>query len=82
MKPIPTVCPLCNGQVKPGTTTFSLDLESGVIVVRQVPAHICRQCGEEWLDDEQAAKLEKIVARARHEKVQLEIVSMRESGRL
>ncbi|MEQ1744243.1 MAG: type II toxin-antitoxin system MqsA family antitoxin [Saprospiraceae bacterium] len=76
MKHIPAVCPLCSGQVKPGTTTFSLDLQSGVIVVRKVPAHICQQCGEEWLDDQQAAKLEKIVARARQAKVQLEMVSM------
>ena len=76
MNHIPTVCPLCNGNIKPGTTTFSLDLQSGVIVVRKVPAHICQQCGEEWLDDEQAANLEKIVARARQQNVQLEMVSM------
>ncbi|MBL7798157.1 MAG: type II toxin-antitoxin system MqsA family antitoxin [Saprospiraceae bacterium] len=76
MNHIPTVCPLCNGKIKPGTTTFSLDLQSGVIVVRKVPAHICQQCGEEWLDDEQAANLEKIVARARQQNVQLEMVSM------
>jgi len=76
MKHIPKVCPICSGPVKQGTTTFSLDLQSGVIVVRKVPAHICRQCGEEWLDDEQAAKLEQIVSRARREKVQLEMVSM------
>lgn len=44
--------------------------------MRKVPAHICQQCGEEWLDDEQAAKLEKIVARARQENFQLEMVSM------
>lgn len=76
MNHIPKVCPLCNGKIKPGTTTFSLDLQSGVIVVRKVPAHICQQCGEEWLDDEQAANLEKIVARARQQNVQLEMVSM------
>ncbi len=78
MKHIPSICPLCSGQVKPGTTTFSIDLQSGVVVVRKVPAYVCQQCGEEWLDDEQSAKLEKIVARARQENFQLEMVSMDE----
>lgn len=67
---------MCSGQVQPGTTTFSIDLQSGVVVVRNVPAHICQQCGEEWLDDEQSVKLEKIVARAREENFQLEMISM------
>ena len=67
---------MCSGQVQPGTTTFSIDLQFGVVVVRNVPAHICQQCGEEWLDDEQSVKLEKIVARAREENFQLEMISM------
>lgn len=67
---------MCSGQVQPGTTTFSIDLQSGVVVVRNVPAHICQQCGEEWLDDEQSVKLEKIVARAREENFQFEMISM------
>ena len=67
---------MCSGPVEPGTTTFSIDLQSGVVVVRNVPAHICQQCGEEWLDDEQSVKLEKIVARAREENFQLEMISM------
>lgn len=76
MRHIPSKCPMCSGQVQPGTTTFSIDLQSGVVVVRNVPAHICQQCGEEWLDDEQSVKLEKIVARAREENFQLEMISM------
>lgn len=76
MRHIPSKCPICSGQVQPGTTTFSIDLQSGVVVVRNVPAHICQQCGEEWLDDEQSVKLEKIVARAREENFQLEMISM------
>ena len=76
MRHIPSKCPMCSGQVQPGTTTFSIDLQFGVVVVRNVPAHICQQCGEEWLDDEQSVKLEKIVARAREENFQLEMISM------
>ena len=33
-------CPLCGGQKTPGTTTFTADLGSGVVVVRRVRAAI------------------------------------------
>ena len=43
-------CPLCGGRKQPGKTTYSVDLGSGVILVRNVPATICVQCGEAWID--------------------------------
>ena len=73
---IPSQCPICNGKVEPGTTTFAVDLKSGLIVVRNVPALICIQCGEEWLEDSTAIQLEEITARAKAQNTQLEVVSM------
>jgi len=40
-------CPLCGGKKKLGTTTFTADLGFGVVVVRNVPATVCSQCGED-----------------------------------
>jgi YgiT-type zinc finger domain-containing protein len=68
------LCPLCGGAKKPATTTFSADLETGVVVVRRVPARICSQCGEEWISDRMARKLEQIVARARKNHSQGEVL--------
>jgi YgiT-type zinc finger domain-containing protein len=76
MMHIPSQCPICNGKVEPGTTTFAVDLKSGLIVVRNVPALICTQCGEEWLEDSTAIQLEEITARAKAQNTQLEVVSM------
>ena len=76
MQKIPSKCPLCSGNVVKDTTTFTVDMKSGVVVVRNVPAFICQQCGEEWLEDDQTAQLEKIVARARQENTQLEMISL------
>jgi hypothetical protein len=76
MMHIPSQCPICNGKVEPGTTTFAVDLKSGLIVVRNVPALICIQCGEEWLEDSTAIQLEEITARAKAQNTQLEVVSM------
>ncbi len=43
MKPkkFPDVCPLCGGNKKAGTTTFTAELGTGVVVVRNVPTTVC-----------------------------------------
>ncbi|MEI7911273.1 MAG: YgiT-type zinc finger protein [Verrucomicrobiota bacterium] len=51
MNPSNPICPLCGGTKTAGTTTFTADLGSGVVVVRRVRATVCSQCGEEWIDD-------------------------------
>jgi len=40
-------CPLCGGDKKQGQATYTVDLGFGVVVVRNVPAKVCSQCGEE-----------------------------------
>lgn len=53
-------CPLCGGAKKPGKTTYSVDLGFGVVVVRNVSATLCDQCGETWIDPETAKNLDSI----------------------
>ncbi len=70
------VCPICGGDREPGTTLFSVDLGHGVVVVRNVPASVCSQCGEALIEDETVEELERIVADARVHKRQVEVVEM------
>lgn len=72
-------CPLCKGTVVQGSSTFTVDLGSGVVVVRDVPASVCSQCGEEWLDDSTAVKLENIVESARKKHVTVEVARWSEA---
>ena len=58
-------------------TTFSADVGSGVVVVREVEAMICSQCGEEWIDDSIARQLERIVNDARARGSQVEVAAMK-----
>lgn len=69
-------CAICGNKTKPGKTTVSVDTGMGVVVVRNVPAHVCVQCGEDWLTDKGSAAIEKIVDRAKREKTQIEVVAM------
>ncbi|MEW6239432.1 MAG: type II toxin-antitoxin system MqsA family antitoxin [Chloroflexota bacterium] len=66
-------CPDCGGQKQPGKTTFTADLGFGVVVVRNVPALVCSQCGADWIADDVAERLESMVddARKRHRQVEV-----------
>jgi YgiT-type zinc finger domain-containing protein len=66
-------CPICQGYKIESTTTFTVDLDFGVVVVRHVPATVCEQCSVEWIDDENAEKLEELVneAKAKHSIVEI-----------
>ena len=69
------LCPWCGGDKRPGTTTFTAELGFGVVVVRKVPALVCNQCGEEWISDETAGRIEAIVSEARKKKSQVEVTA-------
>jgi YgiT-type zinc finger domain-containing protein len=68
-------CPVCGGTVKRATTNLPVEIERGVLYIKNVPADICAQCEETFIPDEVASLLEKIVARARDLKVELEVIS-------
>jgi YgiT-type zinc finger domain-containing protein len=69
-------CPLCGGRKQPGTTTFTADLGFGVIVVRDVPATVCSQCGADWISDDIASRLEGLVEEAKTKRLQIEVMSL------
>lgn len=67
-------CPVCGGTIKRETTNLPLELETGLLYVKNIPADVCSQCGEVFIPDEVAAELEKIVASARKQKAEIEVV--------
>ena len=73
-------CPLCAGDKERGETTYTVDLGFGVVVVRGVPATVCKQCSEEWIDSGTAKEIERIVDNARREHCQLEVLPFPAAG--
>lgn len=69
-------CPYCGGMIEDGTTTFTVDKKSVLVVVRSVPAHICGQCGEAWIMDSVAEELEGYIVSAEKNNRQFEVISM------
>lgn len=60
-------CPICRqGETRPGTATLVLERDGLTMVVRHVPAEVCENCGEEYVDEAAAiAALEHAEAAAR-----------------
>ncbi len=70
------LCAICGGPCVLGTTTSTTDFGDALIVVRSVPAQVCQQCGEAWIEHAAAVELDRIVAQARGRGVSVEIVTM------
>ena len=68
--------PLCAGTKRTGTTTFTAELGFGIVVVRNVPASICSQCGADWIADDAAERIEALVEDARTNRRQVEVTSL------
>lgn len=54
-------CFFCKGNLTDGTTTFMAEIDGCAVIIKNVPAKICSQCGEASFSDEVAKKLERII---------------------
>ena len=44
-------CTICkHGETKPGVTTITLEKGNSTIIFKEVPAQICDNCGEKYID--------------------------------
>lgn len=56
-------CAMCRGSLGPGKTTHSFVRGTRVLVIRDIPAEICGDCGEAYLSDETVDRLQEQIAR-------------------
>lgn len=51
-------CVICKQEeTQPGKVTVTLERDGLTLVVKEVPARICPNCGEEYVDEETTARL-------------------------
>lgn len=51
-------CVICKtGHTHPGTATVTLQRDNSVVVIRDVPAEICEDCGEYYLSEAVAKRV-------------------------
>lgn len=54
-------CFMCKGDTESKIKTYVANLDNCVIIIKNVPALVCNQCGEVFYTDEVAEQLERIV---------------------
>ncbi|MCF7914764.1 MAG: type II toxin-antitoxin system MqsA family antitoxin [Spirochaetaceae bacterium] len=65
------------GTTKPGTTTVTLERDTTVIVIKDVPAQVCDYCGEYYLSEEVTSQIYALAEEAVKRKVEVEFLHYR-----
>jgi YgiT-type zinc finger domain-containing protein len=51
-------CVICkHGETVPGHTTITLERDGLTLVVKNVPAQVCANCGEAYVSEQEAARI-------------------------
>ena len=68
-------CLFCKGTLEDKTSVFTVEVGECIVVVKNVPSHVCCQCGEASFDDVVYRQLEKIVDHLRGSISEVSIVN-------
>ena len=69
-------CVICmQGDTQPGVTTVTLERGSLTMVIKEVPAQVCSNCGEAYVDGKAAKRLLKTAEKAAKSGAHVEIRS-------
>jgi len=67
-------CVICNnGETEPGRATMTLERDETTLVIKDVPAEICQNCGGKYFDEETTDELLKIAETAVAAGVQVDV---------
>lgn len=67
-------CVICkHGETRPGKTTVTLENRGATLVVKGVPARICDNCGEAYVDEEITRQLLNTAQEALRAGVQVDV---------
>ena len=68
-------CVICkNGTMSDGLVTVTLQRNESVIVIKNVPASVCDNCGEYTLNEEVTTKIMQIAEESVAKKVEFEVL--------
>ena len=72
-------CFMCKGNLEEKKVNYVIDLENTIIIIKEVPAKVCTQGGEQYVDDETAENIEKIVNQLKKLATEVTIVNYKEN---
>jgi len=54
-------CPLCGGELEERAVTHPQEYKGGIIILENMPAEVCSQCGEVLIRPDVLEKMQKVV---------------------
>ena len=71
-------CLMCKGILEDKKTTFMVELDNCIIIIKNVPSQVCKQCGEVSYSNEVAKQLEKLVNAVRNSITEITVINYSE----
>ena len=71
-------CFMCKGKLEEKNTTFMVELDNCIIIIKNVPSLVCEQCGEVLYSNEDSKQLEKLVNAVRNSITEITIINYSE----
>jgi YgiT-type zinc finger domain-containing protein len=72
------ICPICrHGETRPGTTTVTLERNGLTFVAKDVPAMVCANCGEDYVDEQTTRQILRMAEEAAASGVQVDVRAFR-----
>lgn len=72
-------CFKCKGNLEEKITNYFVDLENTIIIIKEVPAKVCSECGEQYFDDKTAENIDKIVEQLKNLSAEVTVVKYKGS---
>jgi YgiT-type zinc finger domain-containing protein len=70
-------CVICkNGHLASGNVTVTLERNGTVVVMKDVPAQVCQNCGEYFLSEAMTAKVLSLAENSSQKGVEVEVINM------
>lgn len=67
-------CPLCSGELHDGITAAPFFIDEKVIVIKDVPAEICSECGEPYMKSSTVDGIEMLLDRLNDLRTEMSVV--------
>lgn len=71
-------CFMCKGALEEKKVNYIVDLEKTIIIIKGVPAKVCKQCGEQYFEDKTAENIDAIVNQLKKLPMEVSIVNYTE----
>lgn len=71
-------CVMCKSKLTKSNVNHIVDYNGRIIIIKNVPANVCGQCGEYFVDNDTAMRLEEVVRELLNNKAEILVLNYSE----